>query len=51
MLLDWGTESKDPVKRRKQMIVDLLTAHKGGRKCGLKWESGPVRWLTGRGTC
>lgn len=37
--LEGGIKYKEPVKRRKQMIVNLLMEHKGGGKCVVKWKS------------
>lgn len=39
MPLEGGIKYTEPVKRRKQMIVNLLTEHKGGGKCVVKWKS------------
>lgn len=40
MPLEGGIKYTEPVKRRKQMIVNLLMEHKGGGKCVVKWKSG-----------
>lgn len=39
MPLEGGIKYKESVKRRKQMIVNLLVEHKGGGKCVVKWKS------------
>lgn len=39
MPLEGGIKYTEPVKRRKQMIVNLLMEHKGGGKCVVKWKS------------
>lgn len=39
MPLEGGIKYKESVKRRKQMIVNLLMEHKGGGKCVVKWKS------------
>lgn len=39
MALEGGIKYKEPVKGRKQMIVNLLMEHKGGGKCVVKWKS------------